>query len=455
MTLERVLDVIDAEKSDGVVASMGGQLPNRLALPLAQQGVKLLGHSAESVDMAEDRAKFSALLDRLKIDQPRWVAATARGEIYQFVERTGFPVLIRPSYVLSGAAMNVAFDRVALDQYLSMAESASPDYPVVVSEFLAGAREIELDGVAKDGEILTSIVSEHIENAGVHSGDATMVVPAQKLYVETVRRIRKAGRLIVSGLKLNGPFNIQFLARHNHIQVIECNARAARSFPFVSKVVGLNLADAATSVMIGNTPRLARINEDDLPHVGVKAALFSFTRLGGVDPVLGVEMASTGEVGCIGEDFESAYLLAMESAKVFAPKKGILLSAGPEHEKVKFLPWARKLVDMGVPLYATEGTAIFLRDHNVHVTKVAWPGEQEGIDPIELIRSKQIDFVVNIPKNLQRDELTHGTQIRLAATRFGCSLITNMEKMIAYVQSMDYHRDFVETHTLRSLPGYR
>ena len=455
MTLERVLDIIEAENIDGIVASMGGQLPNRLALSLARHGVKLLGHSAESIDMAEDRAKFSALLDRLEIDQPRWIAATSRSEIDQFVERVNFPVLVRPSYVLSGAAMNVAFDRGALDKYLSMAESISPDYPVVVSEFLAGAREIELDGVAKDGQILTAIVSEHIENAGVHSGDATMVVPAQKLYVETVRRIRKAGRLIVEGLKLNGPFNIQFLARHNHIQVIECNARAARSFPFVSKVVGLNLADAATSVMIGNTPRLARINEDDLPHVGVKAALFSFTRLGGVDPILGVEMASTGEVGCIGEDFEAAYLLAMESAKVFSPKKGILLSAGPEHEKLKFLPWAKKFVEMGIPIYATEGTSGFLSGHGVPVTKVAWPGETSGIDPIELIREKKVDFVVNIPKNLQRQELTRGGQIRLAATRFGCSLVTNMEKMIAYAQALDFHRDFSKSHQLRALPGYK
>lgn len=455
MTLERVLDICEFEKIDGVVASMGGQLPNRLALPLARAGVRLLGHSAETIDTAEDRSKFSALLDQLEIDQPRWIAATTRTEIDSFVNNVGFPVLVRPSYVLSGAAMNVAYDRSSLEQFLSMAESASPDYPIVLSEFLLGAREIELDGVAQNGEILTAIVSEHIENAGVHSGDATMVVPAQKLYVETVRRIRRAGRAIAKGLKLNGPFNIQFLARSNHIQVIECNARAARSFPFVSKVVGLNLADAATSVMIGKTPHLARFSEDDLPHVGVKAALFSFTRLADVDPVLGVEMASTGEVGCIAEDFESAYLLAMESSKVFLPKKGILVSAGPEFEKLKFVPWAKKLSELGLQIYATDGTAKFLNSHGVSAVTVAWPGETQGIDPVELIRSKKVDLVVNIPKNLQRDELTRGGQIRQAATRFGCAVVTNMEKMIAFAQAMSFHPHFAKEHKPKPLPGYR
>lgn len=457
MTLERVLDICEFEKIDGVITSMGGQLPNRLALPLARHGVRLLGHDAHTIDTAEDRSKFSALLDELGIDQPRWVAARSRQEIDEFVSKVEFPVLVRPSYVLSGAAMNVAYDRVSLDQYLSMAETASPDYPVVLSEFLLGAREIELDGIAQNGEILTAIVSEHIENAGVHSGDATLVVPAQKLYVETVRRIRGAGHAIAKGLKLNGPFNIQFLARSNHIQVIECNARAARSFPFVSKVVGLNLADAATSVMIGKNPRLARINEDDLPHVGVKAALFSFTRLSGVDPVLGVEMSSTGEVGCIAEDFESAYMLAMESSKVFRPKKGILVSAGPEHEKMKFLPWAKKLTELGLKLYATEGTAKFLADHSVTVTEVAWSGEnRKGFeDPVELIRRKEVDLVVNIPKNMQLDEISRGSTIRQAATSFGCSIVTNMEKMIAYAAAMTYYPDFAESHKLVVLPEYK
>jgi carbamoyl-phosphate synthase large subunit len=457
ITLERVLDVCEFEKIDGVITSMGGQLPNRLALPLARAGVKLLGHSAETIDLAEDRSRFSSLLDTLGIDQPRWIAAKSRSDIDQFVDDVGFPVLVRPSYVLSGAAMNVAYDRKSLERFMDMAELVSPDFPIVVSEFLLGAREIELDGVALDGDILTAIVSEHIENAGVHSGDATMVVPAQRLYVETVRRIRHAGHAIAKGLKLNGPFNMQFLARSNHIQVIECNARAARSFPFVSKVVGLNLADAATSVMIGKNPRLARLSEDDLPHVGVKAALFSFTRLAGADPVLGVEMASTGEVGCIAEDFESAYLLAMEASKVFLPKKAMLISAGPEAEKIKFLPWAKRLSDGGVKIYATEGTAQFLNDHGVLAEFVAWPGESKpGVcDALELIRTKYVDFVLNVPKNLRTDELTRGAQIRQAATRFGCSLVTNMEKMIAYAQAMTYHADFAQHHRPKALPGYR
>jgi carbamoyl-phosphate synthase large subunit len=455
MTLERILDICEYEKIDGVITSMGGQLPNRLALPLAKAGVRLLGHDAETIDLAEDRSKFSALLDDLGIDQPRWVAAKSKREIDEFVSQVSFPVLVRPSYVLSGAAMNVAYDRTSLDRYLSMAESVSPDHPVVMSEFLVGAREIELDGVAQGGEILTAIVSEHIENAGVHSGDATMVVPAQKLYVETVRRIRAAGHAIAKGLRLNGPFNIQFLARSNHIQVIECNARAARSFPFVSKVVGLNLADAATSVMIGKSPRLARLNEDDLPYVGVKAALFSFTRLADVDPLLGVEMASTGEVGCIAEDFESAYMLAMEASKISRPKNGILISAGPESEKIKFLPWAKKLSDMGLNIYATAGTAKFLTDHGVDAKAVAWPDENAGVDPIELIRTKAVDFVLNIPKNLQREELTRGAKIRQAATRFGCPVVTNMEKMIAFVQAITFYPDFALTHRPKALPAYR
>jgi carbamoyl-phosphate synthase large subunit len=447
LTLERILDIIDQESITGVIASMGGQLPNRLALPLANAGVKLLGHSAATIDLAEDRSRFSKLLDDLEIDQPRWLAATSKQDIEKFIATVGFPVLIRPSYVLSGAAMNVAFDNQSLQAYLSMAETASPDHPVVISEFLLGAREIEVDGLAQDGEILTAIVSEHIENAGVHSGDATLVVPAQKLYVETVRRIRHAARSIAKGLHLNGPFNIQFLARQNHIQVIECNARAARSFPFVSKVIGMNLASEATAICLNAPVSNRRFSEDDLPHVGVKAALFSFTRLAGVDPLLGVEMASTGEVGCIGKDFEEAYLLAMESSKIYAPQKGILISAGTELEKIKFLPSARILEKQNIPLYATEGTAKFLTEHGLKVTCVDWPQipnhpspPKYGLDPVELIRTKAVDFVLNIPKNTQSEELTHGRMIRQAATRFGCSLITNMEKMNAYVQSLDsYH----------------
>lgn len=454
MTLERLLDIAESEKPMGVVVSMGGQLPNRLALPLAESGIRLLGHSPETIDMAENRSLFSALLDRLGIDQPRWVAATSQVEVDRFIDEVGFPVLVRPSYVLSGAAMRVAYDRDSLDKSLVFAVDISKEHPVVVSEFLVGAREIELDGVAKDGEILTSVVSEHVENAGVHSGDATMVVPAQNLYVETVRRVRAAGRLIAGGLNLNGPFNIQFLARQNHIKVIECNARAARSFPFVSKVIGLNLADVATAVFIGHEPRMYRLAEDDLPHVGVKAPMFSFTRLAGADPVLGVEMVSTGEVGCIGRDFHEALLLSLEAAKCRRPAKGVLVSAGPEHEKMKFLDCAAYFARMALPIYATEGTATFLEQHGIKATRLAWPGEGAD-DVLGAIREGKVDLVINIPKNLQRREMSHGARIRQVAVQFGCSLITNMETTEAFAQALARYPGFVETHEVMPLPPYR
>ncbi len=457
MTLERILDIVDLEHPAGTIACMGGQLPNKLALPLAESGVRLLGHAPETIDTAENRSLFSALLDKLGIDQPRWVAARSQEEVDKFLSEVGFPVLIRPSYVLSGAAMRVAYDRVSLEQSLAMAVDISADHPVVVSEFLLGAREIELDGVAKDGEILTSIVSEHVENAGVHSGDATMVVPAQKLYVETVRRVRRAGRLIAKGLNLNGPFNIQFLARQNHIKVIECNARAARSFPFVSKVVGLNLADAATSVIMGKNPGLHRFTEDDLPHVGVKAPMFSFTRLAGADPVLGVEMASTGEVGCIGRNFDEALLLSLEASKCRRPKKGVLVSAGPEPEKLKFLESAQFFASTGLPLYATPGTALFLEQHGIKATRLAWPGEAkgEGRDVLEAIREGIVDLVINVPKNLQLKELSYGAQVRQLAVQFGCSLITNMEAASAFAHALARYPDFDRTHEVMALPRYR
>ena len=453
MTLERIQDISDIEHPVGIIACMGGQLPNKLALPLAKAGLRLLGHSPETIDMAEDRSLFSALLDKLGIDQPRWVAARTDGDVERFIAEVGFPVLIRPSYVLSGAAMRVAFDQDSLQKSLALAVDMSTDHPVVITEFVLGAREIELDGVAKDGEILTAIVSEHVENAGVHSGDATMVVPAQRLYVETVRRVRGAARLIARGLNLNGPFNIQFLAKHNHIRVIECNARAARSFPFVSKVVGLNLADAATAVIIGGQPRLLRIPEDDLPHVGVKAPMFSFTRLAGADPVLGVEMASTGEVGCIGRNFDEALLLSLEAAKCRRPRKGVLVSAGPEHEKVKFLECAAYFARINLPMYATAGTAKYLQQHGFAVKRLGWPGETD--DVLAAIRSGSIDLVINVPKELQRQELSHGARIRQVAVQFGCSLITNMEATIAFSQALARYPDFGTTHSVMALPQYR
>jgi carbamoyl-phosphate synthase large subunit len=455
MTLERILDVVDVERPRGIVACMGGQLPNKLALPLAEAGVRLLGHSPETIDMAEDRSKFSAMLDTLGIDQPRWICATSKDETLAFTQRVGFPVLVRPSYVLSGAAMKVAYDSESLTRFLEEASDISQDHPVVISEFLVGAREVELDGVARNGEILLGIVSEHVENAGVHSGDATLVVPAQRLYVETVRRVRRAGRLIAQGLKLNGPFNIQFLARQNHIQVIECNARAARSFPFVSKVVGTNLADAATAVLMGQTPKLPRIAEEDLPHVGVKAPMFSFPRLAGADPVLGVEMASTGEVGCIGGDFDSALLLSLEAAKIRPPKKGVLVSAGTEQEKMRFLEVASYFRSIELPLYATPGTARFLEQHGFAVTSLEWPDSGVPRNALWAIKERLVDLVINIPKALKRDELSQGARIRQAAVQFGCSLITNAELSLAFARALAANPRFAEKHQPMVLPGYR
>jgi carbamoyl-phosphate synthase large subunit len=454
LSVERIMDITDLERPVGIICSMGGQLPNRLAKPLSEAGLKLLGHRADSIDTAEDRAKFSALLDELEIGQPRWVAATGKDEIKRFIDDVGFPVLIRPSYVLSGAAMSVAYDDESLKYCLTQASDISPDHPVVISEFIVGAREIELDGVAKNGEILTAIVSEHIENAGVHSGDATLVVPAQRLYVETVRRVKRAGRAIAQGLNLNGPFNMQFLAKENEIKVIECNARAARSFPFVSKAVGLNLADVATDVMIGVKPNLSRFNEDELPYVGVKAAMFSFKRLGGADPILGVEMASTGEVGCIGENVDQALLLAMEASGVFAPKKGVLVSSGSEKEKLRFLPAARTLVALNIPLFGTPGTAAYLQEHGIPVTSLAWP-EEDKFDVIKAVKEGLVDFVINIPKDTQRKELTRGSLVRQASVKFGCSLLTNMEIVTAYIHALERCPEFLARHKVIPLPSFR
>ena len=454
LTLERILDIAEIENPIGIISSMGGQLPNRLALPLSRTGLKLLGHSPTTIDNAESRSQFSSLLDTLGIDQPKWTAASNQKDIKSFIDDVGFPVMIRPSYVLSGAAMNVAYHEESLQSCLAMAEDISPDHPVVISEFVEGAREIELDGIAQHGEIITAIVSEHVENAGVHSGDATMVVPAQMLYVETVRQVRRAGQKIAKGLKLNGPFNIQFLAKSGHLKVIECNARAARSFPFVSKAVGLNLADVATDIMIGNKPSFLRFNEDELPYVGVKAAMFSFTRLGGADPILGVEMASTGEVGCIGESFDEALLLALEASGVPRPTKGILVSSGPEREKLKFLDSARILQELGLPLYATPGTARYLQEHHFTVTELPWPDEGSP-DVLTVIKEKKVDLVINIPKNEHRIELTRGSLIRQAAIKFNCPILTNMEKVTAFIKALKRCPNFLQTHRLHSLPPYR
>lgn len=450
LSLERLLDISEFEGTNQLIASMGGQLPNRLARGLADNGFKLLGHSSETIDMAENRSKFSALLDELEIEQPTWTAVSNLEQLNTFVDSVGFPVLIRPSYVLSGAAMNVVHDHESLDLCLSQALEISKDYPIVISQFLQGAREIELDGVASNGDIVTSIVSEHIENAGIHSGDATTVVPAQRLFVETVRQVKRAGRLIAKGLNLNGPFNIQFLAVDNHIKVIECNARAARSFPFISKSVGLNLARVATEVMRGEKPKLSRYIEDEMPYVGVKAAMFSFTRLQGADPVTGVEMTSTGEVGCLASSFEEALLLALEASHIPKPKKGVLVSAGMEKEKIKFLPAAEILRQMEIPIYATEGTGKFLQEHGFDVTTLPWDMEQI----LSLIRDRKVDLVLNCPKNFKATELSRGSMIRQTASQLGCALLTNMEKIIVFIKSLKYRESTGNLEPL-PLPPYR
>lgn len=454
LTLERILDIARFERVAGVVVSMGGQLPNRLALPLAHAGLRLLGHPPTAIDTAEDRQKFSALLDLVDVDQPAWVNAASRAGVDRFVRHVGFPVLIRPSYVLSGAAMSIAHDRRSLERSLAAAANFSDKHPVVVSKFLQGAREIELDGVACRGRIVVSVLAEHVENAGVHSGDATIVIPAQRLYVETVRQVRMAARRIVAALRLHGPFNIQFLALANRIYVIECNARASRSFPFASKVLGTNLADLAARIMLGERPK-GRVGarEDDLGHVGVKAALFSFKRLSGSDPVLGVEMASTGEVGCLGRDYDEALLLALESAGVKPPRRGILVSAGPEAEKLRFLSAVRWATYHRVPLYATDGTARFLQAHGVKARTLAWPGQGAG-DVLKAIRGGQVDFVVNVPKNLDPQELTYGREIRRTAIRFGCSLLTDIDIVRDYFQALERADTTTNRITLLSVPAY-
>ena len=441
ISLERILDICDHHNPRGVIASMGGQLPNSLAVVLSNAGINLLGHSAETIDLAENRSKFSKILDELAINQPRWTDASSIDHVHDFCDQVGFPVLVRPSYVLSGAAMKIAHDQESLNQYLAQASEISSEYPVVVSEFITGARELEVDGVAHRGSVLIHIVSEHIENAGVHSGDATTVVPAQRLYVETVRQVKKAVRMIADKLCLHGPFNIQFLAEHNQIKVIECNARAARSFPFISKIIGCHLASLATDVMIGRpSTNLSHFSEDQLPHVGVKAALFSFTRLRGADPVLGVEMASTGEVGCVAQNFNQSLLLALEASKISPPKKGLLISAGHERNKLKFLQIAHLLEKMPIDLYGTIGTAKYLSTRGVKIESLDWPKNDQNNDydhthnqdVLWAIKNKKVDFVVNIPKNLESIELTNGARIRQAAVSFNCSLITDIDKAVSY-----------------------
>ena len=434
LTFERVMDIIDLEQPNGVIVSTGGQIPNNLAVLLDEQHVPILGTKAQDIDNAEDRAKFSQMLTNNGINQPEWSALTSMDDIDRFIERVGFPVLVRPSYVLSGAAMNVCSNEDELKRFLQLAANVSEDHPVVVSKFIEHAKEIEMDAVAKNGEVIAYAISEHIEFAGVHSGDATIQFPPQKLYVETVRRCKRVGRQIAKELHINGPFNIQFMARDNDILVIECNLRASRSFPFVSKVLKINLIELATRVMLGLPVEKPSKNLFDLDYVGIKASQFSFNRLQKADPVLGVDMSSTGEVGCLGDDTNTALLKSMLSVGHRIPKKNILLSTGGAKQKVAMLDAAKMLIDHGYKLYATGGTSKFLNENGIENTHVLWPSE-EGDEPkaLELLHNHTIDMVVNIPKNLTSSELTNGYKIRRAAIDLNVPLITNARLASAFI----------------------
>ena len=434
LTFERVMDIIDLETPHGVIVSTGGQIPNNLAMLLDEQHVPILGTKAQDIDNAEDRAKFSQMLTNNGINQPEWSALTSMEDIDRFIERVGFPVLVRPSYVLSGAAMNVCSNEDELKRFLQLAANVSEDHPVVVSKFIEHAKEIEMDAVAKNGEVIAYAISEHIEFAGVHSGDATIQFPPQKLYVETVRRCKRVGRQIAKELHINGPFNIQFMARDNDILVIECNLRASRSFPFVSKVLKINFIELATRVMLGLPVEKPSKNLFDLDYVGIKASQFSFNRLQKADPVLGVDMSSTGEVGCLGDDTNTALLKSMLSVGHRIPKKNILLSTGGAKQKVAMLDAAKMLLENGYKLYATGGTSKFLTENGIENTHVLWPSE-EGEEPkaLDLLHDHTIDMVVNIPKNLTSSELTNGYKIRRAAIDLNVPLITNARLASAFI----------------------
>ncbi len=434
LTFERVMDILDLEQPHGTILSVGGQIPNNLATRLDEQGINILGTSATSIDNAEDRHKFSAMLDTLGIDQPRWRELTSFEDINQFIDEVGFPVLVRPSYVLSGAAMNVCSNNDELDRFLRLAANVSKQHPVVVTEFIQNAKEIEMDAVAQNGEIKVYAISEHIEFAGVHSGDATICFPPQKLYVETMRRIKKVSSQIAKALNISGPFNIQFLAKNNDIKVIECNLRASRSFPFVSKVIKINFIDIATKVMMGIPVEKPNKSAFDLDYVGIKASQFSFSRLQGADPVLGVDMSSTGEVGCIGDDTNEAILKSMLSVGYKVPQKAVLLSTGTPKQKADLLDAAHLLHNHGFTLYATGGTHKFLNENGIPAVRVYWPSESD-MQPqaLSLLHNKQIDLVVNIPKNLSSTELSNGYKIRRAAIDLNVPLITNVRLASAFI----------------------
>ena len=453
LTLERVLDIYEKEHPQGVVISMGGQIPNNLALPLNEAHIPILGTSPHDIDIAEDRHKFSALLDTLGVDQPQWRELTDLQSAETFAAMVGYPVLVRPSYVLSGAAMSIALSKKELQEYLKKASEVSKKHPVVISKFITGAKEIEIDAVANQGKLYCYAISEHVENAGVHSGDATIVLPPQRTYLETMRRVKTITKNIAANLHITGPFNIQFIAKDNDVKVIECNLRASRSFPFVSKVLKINFVDLATKIIMGKRMPPIDRSSFDLDYVGVKASQFSFTRLKGSDPVLGVEMVSTGEVACIGDDFNEAFLKSLLSVDFVLPKKNILLSTGPVHCKVDFLESTRLLRSMGYHFYATKGTADFMKEHGIDSEVLYWPLEEQEPNTLTYIANGNIDLVINIPKNIEKEELDNDYLIRRKTVDFNVPLITNLQLAKRFVEAL--HRTSLGDLKIKSWNEYR
>ena len=441
LSYETVMDICELENPFGVIVSVGGQIPNNLALPLMKSGIRILGTSADDIDRAEDRNKFSQIVDKLHIDQPRWRELTTMDDIDKFVDEVGFPVLVRPSYVLSGAAMNVCYSKEDMKVFLAMAVEVSEEHPVVISSFMQRCKELECDAVADNGKVIASAISEHIEFAGVHSGDATIQFPPQKIYGITAAKIRKTTAAIAAELHITGPFNIQFLATDNYIKVIECNLRASRSFPFVSKVLKVNFIDLATRCMLGEHPEPVRVDPFELDYVGIKCSQFSFSRLSQADPVLGVDMASTGEVGCIGDNLDEALLKAMLSVGHRIPEHAVLISSGNPIQKADLLLACHKLSEKGIKIYATAGTCKYLNENGVPAHRALWPHEEaDGLEPnepsaLELIRTHEVDLVVNIPKNYSRKELSNGYKMRRAAIDFNVPLITNSRLATAYIRA--------------------
>jgi len=452
LTFERVLDIYEKEHPLGFIVSMGGQIPNNLAMTLYNNGVKILGTSPLDIDQAEDRHKFSKLLDTLDVDQPEWKELISINDAEAFAERVGYPVLVRPSYVLSGAAMSIALSKNELRQYLKKASEVSEDHPVVISKFITNAKEIEIDAVAKKGNLYCYAISEHVENAGVHSGDATIVLPPQRTYLETMRRVKIIAKKIAKSLKITGPFNIQFIAKDNDVKVIECNLRASRSFPFVSKVFKINFIDLATKIIMNKPVSEIDRSSFDLDYVGVKAPQFSFTRLKGSDPVLGVEMSSTGEVACLGDDFNEAYLKSFISVGLRIPKKTILLSTGPIHSKAEFLESTRLLGKMGFKFYATKGTADFMKENGINAEVLYWPLENKEPNALTYIADGKIDLVINIPKNIEKEELDNDYLIRRKAVDFDVSLITNLQLAKRFVEAI--YRTKLEDLNVKSWDEY-